>query len=93
MPWADYGRHPTLEAQRSRGSAVPECEGPIEGSDRARIGLHGARLTLGRGLRGLLGRYSSSAVFGDEHLIMPISVGMPRSDYGGERAMNVKQVL
>lgn len=63
------------------------------GVGRRRNGLHGGLLTLGRGSSGLLGRYSASAVFGDEHLIMPISVRFPRSHYSALRPMHVKQVL
>lgn len=41
----------------------------------------------------LVGRYSGSGVFGDEHLTMPITVGFPRSKHSGEPALHVKQVL
>jgi hypothetical protein len=32
-------------------------------------------------------------VFGDEHLIMLIAVGIPRSKHSGELDLHVKQVL
>jgi hypothetical protein len=49
--------------------------------------------TLRGGLLGLQGRYSGSSLFGDERLIMPITVGIPRSKHSGEPALHVKQVL
>ena len=70
-----------------------ERKGGVEGGNRPRIGLPGGLLSLRRGLPGLLGRYSASAGFGDEHLIMPITVGIPRSDLSAEHDLHVKQVL
>lgn len=50
----------------------------------ARKASHGGLLPLKRGLTGFLGPYSASAVFGDEHLIVPISVRVPRSDHSAQ---------
>jgi hypothetical protein len=45
------------------------------------------------GVEGLLGRQSGSALFDDEHVTKPITVGVSRSKHSGEPAMHVKHVL
>lgn len=65
----------------------------VERSNRARCAVPGGPLTLEGGVACLLGQYSASAGFGDEHLAMPISVRVPRSDHSAEHDLHVKQVL
>jgi hypothetical protein len=57
------------------------------------LSFRGHVLALGEGAGRLLGHYSASGVFDDEHIIMPIMVGFSRSKHSAERAMHVKHVL
>ena len=64
-----------------------------ESGDGTKRRLCGGLPTLRGGLLGLQGRYSGSSVLSDEHITMPITVGIPRSKHSGEPALHVKQVL
>jgi len=78
-------RRRELENRRARGCGAGEwvC-GPRES------GPSRAPSSPRRGPKRFLGRYSASALFNDEHIITPVTVGISRLKHSGERDLHVK---
>jgi hypothetical protein len=76
----------------AKPGAWPSARSPRAVTAPSGVCVEGFR-TLRGGLLGPQGRYSGSSLFGDEHLIMPITVGIPRSKHSAELELHVKQVL